>query len=179
MTERGAGKDALSWTLYTNAPVHTEQDGLWIVEAYRTRWRVEEFHRTWKRGECNIEDSQLRSVEAVAKWAIIMAAVATRIERLKYSSRHKPDELATLVLTTTEIEVLLHDQRQRAPKGARFRRRPIESVTIAEATDWIALMGGWIGEANGPPGSITLARGLERLGLLAQGVALSRELNGR
>ena len=105
---------------------------------------MEEFHRTWKRGECNIEDSQLRSVDAVAKWATIMAAVATRIERLKYSSRHKPDEPATLVLTTTEIEVLLHDQRQRAPKGARFRKKPIELVTIAEATHWIALMGGWI-----------------------------------
>jgi hypothetical protein len=159
--------------------VLTEEDGLRIVEAYRTRWRVEEFHRTWKRGECNIEDSQLRSVQAVAKWAVIMAAVATRIERLKYSSRHKPDEPATLVLTTIEIEVLLHDQRERAPKGTRFRRKPIESVTIAEATQWIALMGGWIGAPNGPPGSITLARGLERLGLLAQGVALARQLNAR
>jgi hypothetical protein len=78
-----------------------------------------------------------------------------------------------------EIEVLLHDQRQRAPNGTRFRRKPLESVTIAEATDWIVLMGGWIGKANGPPGSITLARGLERLGLPAQGVALARELNER
>ena len=179
VSEPGAGKDALSWTLYTNAPVRTEQDGLWIVEAYRTRWRVEEFHRTWKRGECNIEDSQLRSVEAVAKWATIMAAVATRIERLKYSSRHNPDEPATQVLTRIEIEVLLHDQRERALKGTRFRGKRVESVTIADATQWIALMGGWIGEANGPPGSITLARGLERLGLLAQGVALARKLNGR
>lgn len=179
VSEPGGGKDALSWTLYTNAPVVTKEDGLRIVEAYRTRWRVEEFHRTWKRGECNIEDSQLRSVQAVAKWAVIMAAVATRIERLKYSSRHKPDEPATLVLTPIEIEVLLHDQHERAPKGARFRRKPIELVTIAEATQWIALMGGWIGEVNGPPGSITLGRGLERLGLLAQGVALARQLNAR
>ncbi len=183
VTERRSGRSkddrALSWMLYTNIAVQTQGDGLRIVEAYRTRWRVEEFHRTWKRGECNIEDSQLRSVNSVKKWATIMATVATRIERLKYSSRHRPDEPATLTLTTTEIEVLLHDQRQRAPRGTRFRRKPVESVTIAEATQWIALMGGWIGETNGPPGSITLARGLERLGLLAQGVALARKLNER
>lgn len=178
VTERDGGKDALSWTLYTNAPVHSQDDGMMIVQAYRTRWRVEEFHRTWKRGECNVEDSQLRSADAVMKWATIMAAVATRIERLKYSSRHKPDEPATLVLTTTEIEVLLHDQHERARKGTRFKSKPIETVTMAEATQWTALMGGWI-ETNGPPGSITLARGLERLGLLAQGVELARRLNTR
>jgi hypothetical protein len=173
-------KDALSWTLYTNAPVQSEQDGLWIVEAYRARWRIEEFHRTWKRGECNIEDSQLRSVDAVVKWATIMAAVATRIERLKYSSRTKPDEAASTVLTEVEIEVLLHDQRKRVTKnGPRFRRKPVAAVTIGEATRWIGLLGGWIGEANGPPGSITLARGLERLGYLAQGVALAREMYPR
>lgn len=180
VTECSDEKDALSWTLYTNAPVRSEQEGLWIVEAYRTRWRVEEFHRTWKRGECNIEDSQLQSVDAVTKWATILAAVATRIERLKYSARHQPDEPATSVLTALEIEVLLHDQRQRAPqKGPRFRKKPIDAVTLGEATRWVALLGGWIGEANGPPGSVTLARGLERLGYLAQGVALARELKAQ
>lgn len=178
--EKSREKDALCWTLFTNAPVRTREEGLRIVEGYRTRWRIEEFHRTWKRGECNVEQSQLRSVDAVVKWATILAAVATRIERLKYSSRTNPVELATDVLGPIEIEVLQHDQRKRVIKGhPRFRKKPANEVSIGEATRWVALLGGWIGEANGPPGSVTLGRGLERLTYLAQGVALARQMDSR
>jgi len=170
-------KAPLDWILYTNAPVTNESQARCIVEAYRARWRIEEFHRTWKQGECNVEDAQLRSLDAVIKWATILAAVATRIERLKYSSRANPDEAALTVLTSLEIEVLQADQRDRLPKGARRKKPPtVESVSIAEATSWIAQLGGWIGKRNGPPGSITLARGLERLGFLVQGVALARAM---
>jgi hypothetical protein len=76
--EPSAAKDALDWMLFTNAPVDSIERGRGIVEAYRTRWRIEEFHRTWKQGHCNVEDAQLRSEEAVVKWATILAAVATR-----------------------------------------------------------------------------------------------------
>ena len=170
-------KAPLDWILYTNAPVINEQQARCIVEAYRARWRIEEFHRTWKQGECNVEDAQLRSLDAVIKWATILAAVATRIERLKYSSRTHPSEPALTVLTSLEIEVLQADQRDRLPKGGRRKKPPpVESVSIAEATTWIAQLGGWIGKRNGPPGSITLARGLERLGFLVQGVALARAM---
>jgi len=167
-------KGALDWILYTNAPVTTQQQARRIVEAYRARWRIEEFHRTWKKGECNVEDAQLRSLDAVVKWATILAAVATRIERLKYSSRNHPDQAALTVLTTLEIEVLQLDQRQRLAKGTRRDKRPADAVTVAEATGWIAQLGGWISKRNGPPGSITLARGLERLGYLVQGVTLAQ-----
>jgi len=170
-------KAALDWILYTNAPVTNDEQARCIVEAYRARWRIEEFHRTWKQGECNVEDAQLRSLDAVIKWATILAAVATRIERLKYSSRTNPNEAALTVLTSLEIEVLQADQRDRLPKGLRRRKPPpIDAVSIAEATTWIAQLGGWIGQRNGPPGSITLARGLERLGFLVQGVTLAKAM---
>jgi hypothetical protein len=170
-------KAPLDWILYTNAPVTNDEQARCIVEAYRARWRIEEFHRTWKQGECNVEDAQLRSLDAVIKWATILAAVATRIERLKYSSRTNPDEAALTVLTSLEVEVLQADQRDRLPSGLRRKKTaPAESVSIAEATSWIAQLGGWIGKRNGPPGSITLARGLERLGFLVQGVALGRAM---
>ena len=91
--------DALNWLLYTNAPVVSNEHAARIVDSYRTRWRIEEFHRTWKRGECNVEDAQLRSADAVIKWATILAAVATRIERLKYLSRREPETPATAELS--------------------------------------------------------------------------------
>lgn len=161
--------DGLDWLLYTNVPVLTSEHAQRIVASYQTRWRVEEFHRTWKQGECNVEDAQLRSQEAVMKWATLLSAVATRIERLKYLARRKPNTPASGELTLDEIEAIKLDQRRRS------RRRLPDMPTIHEATCWIAELGGWIGAANGPPGSVTIARGLERLGYLMEGIALARQ----
>lgn len=167
-----ASSPPLEWILYTNVPVTTAEEARRIVDSYRARWRIEEFHRTWKRGDCNVEDAQLRSVSALVKWATILAAVATRIERLKYFARNNPNLPATVELTTLEIEALTLHRRS----GSKRRGSVPDMPTIFEATRWIAEMGGWMGlKSSGPPGSTTLARGLERLVLIAAGVALARQ----
>jgi hypothetical protein len=162
--------EPLEWLLYTNVPVLSAEHAKAILDSYRTRWRIEEFHRTWKRGHCNVEDAQLRSPEALITWATILAAVATRIERLKYLSRETPDEPASRELSIEEIEALRLDQKRR---GSSRRRLP-QMPTVSQATEWVAELGGWIGPRNGPPGSITLARGLERLGYLIEGIRIAR-----
>ncbi len=157
----------------TNVPVLSAEHARRILESYQARWRVEEFHRTWKQGQCNVEDAQLRSMDAVIKWSTILAAVATRIERLKYLSRNKPTEAATLEFGADEIEALVLDHARRT----RRRKRSNTPPTILQATQWAAELGGWTGLRTGPPGSITLARGLERLAYLVEGIALERRRN--
>jgi hypothetical protein len=156
-------RDALDWMLYTNAPIDNDEDLAKVVASYRARWRVEEFHRTWKQGHCNVEDAQLRSLDPLVTWAVILAAVATRIERLKYLSRNTPDAPASIELDAAEIEALKIERR------ARYEGRNLslpEMPTINEVTRWIGEMGGWVPtKSGGPPGSITLARGIERLGI--------------
>lgn len=165
VTEVGAGAkraDALNWLLYTSTPIDTAEKVAKVVASYRARWRIEEFHRTWKEGHCNVEDARLRSKEAMVTWAVMLAAVATRIERLKYLSRHMPDEPASIELDDDEIEAL------KVEREARYSHRNLtlpEMPTMREAAEWIAEMGGWTGKRAGPPGSITLARGLERLAI--------------
>jgi hypothetical protein len=183
--EIGPHADKVEWTLYTNVPVLSAEHAQKILESYRTRWRVEEFHRTWKQGECNIEDAQLGSVDALKKWAMVLAAVAARIERLKYLGRQQPKAPASIELTAPEIEALTLDRLDRARKARAYARsRPAnkrpkvervpETPTIGVAVAWLAELGGWIGPRNGPPGSTTLARGLDRLSLLVEGIALAR-----
>lgn len=48
------------------------------MRGYTARWLVEEFHKTWKSGLCMVEDTQLRSAEAIDKWATLLATVAGR-----------------------------------------------------------------------------------------------------
>jgi len=154
-------KDALDWLLYTNLAITSLAEAEKVIDGYRKRWRIEEFHRTWKQGDCNVEDAQLQSVEALRKWATILAAVATRIERLKYLSRNQPESPAELELSADEIEMLKRDQ---ASRGVKKKRVVPASPTLADVTRWIAELGGWIDQkGNGPPGATTIGRGLERL----------------
>ena len=169
-----SGERPIDWMLYTNQPVQDLADARGIVAGYTKRWRIEEFHKTWKSGACNVERTQLRSVEAVTKWATILAAVATRIERLKFLSRNQPDKPATAELSDEEILLLVALARN---IRKRKERAPTTSLTIGDATDWIARLGGYNGKSSGgPPGSITIRRGLEKLRFALDGVRAMRAL---
>lgn len=156
-----AGEKPIDWLLLTNRPVGTEKALQQIVFGYSQRWRIEDFHRSWKSGACRVEESQLRSKDSTIKWATILAAVAARVERLKLLSRQEPDRPATDEFSTVEL---------RAIKLLRFgksaKKKPINATvpTLAEATLWVAQLGGYTGKSSGgPPGSVTLARGLTQV----------------
>jgi hypothetical protein len=174
--ERGttpAGEKPLDWMLLTNAPMDTVEAARNVVLGYSMRWRIEEFHKTWKSGACNVEDTQLRSQNAVIRWATILAVVATRIERLKRLARTEPERPATDALTPLEIEVLIALKR-------RYKKRT-ESVpsgipSMGQAVRWLADIGGYTGKSSGgPPGSITIRRGLERVQMVADGILAMRD----
>ena len=163
-------KDAIDWLLLTNVPVESAEDAQKVVDSYRARWRVEEFHRTWKRGHCKVEDAQLRSPNAMMKWATLLAAAATRIERLKYLSRAEPDLPASVELEPIEIEALRVAYRSHLRgNGRKALPNPRSMPTIAEATEWIAILGGWLGaKRSGLAGSVSIARGLDKLAIYTQ-----------
>ena len=145
--------DRLEWMLITTHPVRTRAEVLAVVRGYTLRWRIEELHRTWKRGLCRVEDSQLRSRGALFKWATLLAAVASRAMQLTYRARNEPDVPATEELTTTELEALISLRR---PKNIRLNHVP----TLALAVRWLADLGGYVGPRNGPPGPTVVGRGL-------------------
>ena len=156
-----ATEKPVDWLLLTNATVESFDDARFVVFGYTQRWRVEEFHKTWKSGACKVEESQLRSPRAVVLWATMLAAVAARIERLKYLARASPDQPATVELSSHEIRSLILLMR-----GIKKRNESIPDTTptIGTATEWIARLGGYTGKSSGgPPGSITIRRGLEKV----------------
>ena len=104
----------------------------------------------------------------------MLAAVATRVERLKHLARTQPDAPATIELSELELEAL------RAAKH-KFKSR-VETIpdgvpSIAQAVRWIADLGGYTGKSSGgPPGSTTIGRGLEWLLIWTDGFACARKL---
>lgn len=169
--ERGttpAGEKPIEWVLLTNRPVGTAAELEQIVFGYSQRWRIEEFHRAWKSGACRVEESQLRSPEAAIKWATILAAVATRIERLKLLSRKEPERPATDEFSPVELRAL---KLLRFGKTANKAAHRATVPTLTEATTWIAELGGYTGKSSGgPPGSVTLGRGLAQLEVAARAI---------
>jgi hypothetical protein len=160
------GEKAIDWMLVTNAPVASFEDACRVVKGYAMRWRIEEFHKTWKSGACRVEEAQLRSFRAACVWATIVAVVAARAERLKHLSRTSPDEPASIALDAHEIRALILLKRD---IKKRTETIPDSMPSLSQAVGWIADLGGYTGKSSGgPPGSIVIRRGLERLRPAAQ-----------
>jgi hypothetical protein len=159
----------VEWFLLTNRPVTTLEQARLVLDGYRLRWRVEEFHRAWKSGVCDVENAKLRSATALRRWATILAAVAARAERLKTISRTNPDASASTELSRDEIDaaILLSETK---------RHRAGQDLTLAEAVELIALVGGYTGRksSGGPPGATVIARGLHDVFVASRAIALTR-----
>jgi hypothetical protein len=162
--------DRLCWVLLTTHAVNSFEDARAVIDGYALRWRVEEFHRAWKRGGCNVEESQLQSRSALIKWATILATVAARAVRLAYLARTAaPDLPATTEFSEYEIDAaFLYVKRKRD------RRK---RVLLREIIDIIAEVGGFAHKYSDKlPGPTILARGLERIETLALGLKNQAEM---
>ena len=160
------------WILLTTHPLSSTADCRRVLRSYTFRWRVEEFHKSWKSGLCNVESSQLRSFEAIQRWATILAAVAARAERLKQLSRETPDLDARVEFSQDELDAaILYTEAKSYELG--------ESMSLKEAVRLVAMAGGYMGRrGDGPPGTITIRRGLERIVPAAEVLRLQRARNG-
>lgn len=149
--------DRISWILLTTHPVETRSQVEAVVAGYTLRWRIEDFHRAWKGGHCNVERSQLHSRSALVKWATILATVAARAQRLAQLFRSAPDLPASTEFTEHEIEacyILTETKRD-------GRRTP----TIGDVLRLVAELGGFGNRYYGGkmPGPTILGRGLDYL----------------
>jgi hypothetical protein len=160
---RGPRGASLSWLLLTTQPIDTFEQVLEIVRAYTFRWRIEEMHRVWKRGGGHVEDTQLRSREAIIKWATLHCAVATRALRLTQLARTRPDTPASEEFSQTEIDATILLRRKRT----KFKLGDVPS--LGDLVGMVADVGGYTGKSSGgPPGPTVIARGLERIGIGAE-----------
>ncbi len=151
-----AGEKPICWRLLTTYPVIDLTAAIAVIDGYSQRWLVEEFHRAWKSGQCNVEETQLRSKEAIIKWAIILAAVAMRLQRLVYLGRQMPQSAASDEFSAAEVQAI-----QALSAKATTATTPLSAtLTIAEAVLRVARLGGYTGSSSGgPPGMIVIAAG--------------------
>jgi hypothetical protein len=163
-------KEAIEWMLLTTLEVNNYEQAAEKIDWYNKRWGIEEYHKTLK-SVCRIEDRQLGDRTVWQNCLAIDLVVAWRIEHIKKLARTQPQAPCTIAFDEHEWQAVFALQR---PKLL----LPSTPPSVREITRLIAELGGFLGrKSDGEPGSITLARGLQRLHDIVTGILLVQKLH--
>lgn len=148
--------DPIEWMLLTTCAVVTVADAEQRVDWYTKRWGIEVFHRTLKSG-CRIKDRQLGTAERLEACLGVDMVIAWRIFHLAMLGRETPDVPCTTFFKDEEWKALwCYVHKTPVP--------PTEPPTLDRAIRMVGQIGGHLGrKSDGPPGTQTLWRGLQRL----------------
>lgn len=149
------GCESIEWRLATTEPIDTPEQVLAVVDAYRARWRIEEFFKALKTG-CAMEKRQLGSLHALLNALALLIPIAWNLLRMRVLARY--EKSASQVLTPTQIDVLRASTKIALPA----------QLSVRAALLAVAALGGHL-KRNGEPGWIVLGRGYERLVVLERG----------
>lgn len=140
----------LEWLLITNLPIENEKDAQKIIEIYRQRWLIEEYHKALKTG-CRIEDNQFKQASRILALFGLVGVIATQLLAIKEHCRLSP---------TTRVEEAI-------PKRWITLIEQYLMVKLETVRDFwrsLARLGGFIGrKSDGEPGWQTIWKGYTRL----------------
>lgn len=143
------GEEPVDWKLYTGEPVQTGEQVEHVVDAYRRRWVIEEYNGALK-GGCKAVDRLLRSADTYTTTLGVLLPAAWRLLLMR--------SLAQSALRTSAKHVLRGSQLEALAAFESTEFDDIDGVTVAEAFEALALLGGHL-ERNGRPGWRVLMRG--------------------
>ena len=158
------GYPPVDWKLQTTEPIDSADDIRKIVDAYRTRWVIEEFFKALKTG-CAFEKRQLESAKTIFNALAVFLPIAWSLFHLRHHARNNAETSAETVLSKLQLMLLRAHRDIKLPAHANAK----------EACLAVAQLGGHL-KRNGPPGWITLGRGFEELLTLEHGAQLFRML---
>jgi hypothetical protein len=161
------GAKAISWFLLTTEAVESAEDAAKIIEFYKKRWRIEEWHRVLKSG-CNVEEHQHKTAEGLKRVIAIDAILAWRIQLLTLLGREVPDLPCNVFFDEWEVKVL------DALKKKDGKDKSGTPPTLGEAIILVAKQGGYLArKSDPPPGAESIWKGLTRLFDMTAGYRLA------
>jgi hypothetical protein len=150
------GEEPIRWVLITTLPITSRKQMLRVIEAYGCRWNIELYFKTLKSG-LKVEDLGYETLERYLKAFALLIVVGWRVEYLKGAARIDSEASCEKYFPAEEWQpayLVFHD-------GACL---PTEPPTMTEFMLMIAELGGWQRKKNqGPPGSMTIWRGIRRM----------------
>jgi hypothetical protein len=145
------GETPVEWMLLTTETCETAEDIIRVVDLYRARWLIEDFHKALKTG-CSIQERQFESRHALLNVLGLFIPIAVHMLWLRACAREAPEAPATTAFTPLQLTVLSRLSRRKMP----------ENPTVAQAFWVLAKLGGHIAN-NGAPGWQVLGRAYVKL----------------
>lgn len=150
------GIEVVEWILITDLGVKSPEQALMIIDWYKLRWQIENFHKVLKSG-CGVEQCCLRKEESLEKYILLMSVIAWRLCWINYLSRHEPEVSCECMLTKTEWKALYCYTHH-------TRVAPEQPPTAEQAVNMIASLGGHYGrKKHKPPGVVAIWKGWRKL----------------
>ena len=167
-----AGTEPLHWRLLTDHAVANAEQAWPIVEWYKRRWLIEQFHRVLKTQGFKLEDSQIATADRLLKLVAIAAKAAIITIQLLQARDGRSHQPVRLVFDANEVATLAALNQNLEAQSKRLRN-PHLPDSLAWAAWIIGRLGGWDGyPSSKPPGPITMKHGLEYFYAVAVGRSL-------
>lgn len=149
----------LEWLLITNLPVEDKEAVLRIIEIYRRRWLIEDYHKAVKTG-FRIEENQLKYASRIQALFGLIGVMATQLLAIREYYRVSP---------TTSVEAAVPGLWIKLVE----RKFNAKLTTVREFWRCLARMGGFIGrKSDGDPGWQTIWKGYMKLQDMVLGATL-------
>ena len=149
----------LEWLLLTTLPIHSRQQALAVIERYRLRWRIEDWHRILKSG-CKVELLAHRTEGRLERAITIHAVIAWRLAAMTLLGRETPELAMELMFSELEL-ACLHDY-------ARHKKLPVPK-DVGSAMLIMATLAGYLNRKHDPPpGYQKIWEGYIRLTIMTQ-----------
>ncbi len=170
-------ENPVDWKLLTTHPIEDFSGALQLVRWYSARWYIEQVFRLLKKQGFNIEKTQLESGWAARKLAIMELSAALKILQMNIAyTQPEGGQPIGEVFAPQQVEALrlLNESLQGKTQKQKNENNP---ATTKWAVWIVGRLGGWKGyDSQGPPGVITLKRGLDKLNYIVEGLKLSKDV---
>jgi hypothetical protein len=155
----------IEWLLITNLPITDEEEARKVVEIYRRRWLIEDYHKALKTG-CRVEENQFKQADRILALLGVVGVIATKLLALRETCRLNPFKLADEAIPKEWILLV-----------EKYLKTKIK--TARDFWRCIAQMGGFIGrKSDGEPGWQTLWKGYRKFSDMLLGISVLREVVG-
>ncbi|MGL4629964.1 MAG: IS4 family transposase, partial [Leadbetterella sp.] len=128
-------ENPVEWSLLTNLPVNSPQEAERIIEIYKKRWTIEDFHKCYKTG-CKIEKRQFQSVKTLTTIIGMLGLLAIELLRTRYLATTESNTSIDSIIETQQEKEFIKTLSQKYLK-------PID-LSICEANTvlwWMLLLG--------------------------------------
>ncbi|MUW16017.1 IS4 family transposase [Halorubrum sp. CBA1125] len=152
--------DPIQWVLLTTESVAEFSDSLSVVESYRARWTIEDWHKVLKTG-CRIEERRLETWERMEVLLSVYSVIAWKVLELRELAREDIHRSPEALLSETERSIL-------ETKFPELTDNEAQAYAIA-----VAKVGGYLDRSSDPPpGWEIMWKGLKKLQTWAEGYEL-------